>query len=115
MRDHGRVIRTRVGRAIRRLRLQRDLSQERLAERAGHAWKHVGQIERGEVNVGLDVLAGIARALSVDIAELFVEPRGRPTSRSATYVITSDELRQIDAMLRRIKSLRTRRAVRSAG
>jgi transcriptional regulator with XRE-family HTH domain len=114
MRDHGRAIRSRVGRTIRRLRLARDLSQERLAERAGNSWKHVGQIERGEVNVGLDVLAGIAGALSVDIADLFVEPRGGRPASAAAYVITGDELRQIEHVLRRIRSLRVRRSTRAS-
>jgi transcriptional regulator with XRE-family HTH domain len=114
MRDHGRAIRSRVGRTIRRLRLARDLTQERLAERAGNSWKHVGQIERGEVNVGLDVLAGIAGALSVDIADLFVEPRGRRPAPAAAYVMTGDELRQIEDVLRRIRSLRARRSTRAS-
>jgi transcriptional regulator with XRE-family HTH domain len=114
MRDHGRAIRSRVGRTIRRLRLARELTQERLAERAGNSWKHVGQIERGEVNVGLDVLAGIAGALSVDIVDLFVEPRGRRPA-AAAYVITGDELRQIEHLLRRIRSVRARRSTRTAG
>jgi transcriptional regulator with XRE-family HTH domain len=114
MRDHARAIRSRVGRTIRRLRLARDLSQERLAERAGNSWKHVGQIERGEVNVGLDVLAGIAAALSVDIAELFLEPRGRRPARAAAYIMTGDELHQIEDVLRRVKSLRARRATRAS-
>jgi transcriptional regulator with XRE-family HTH domain len=114
MRDHGGAIRTRVGRTIRRLRLLRGLSQERLAERAGNSWKHVGQIERGEANVGLDVLARIAGALSVDVPDLFTEPRGRRRSQTGAYVITGDELQQIEDVLRRVKSPRARRAPRAS-
>src|SRR5258708_37385146 len=115
MRDHGRAIRSRVGRTVRRLRLARDLTQERRAERAGNSSKHVGQIERGQVNVGLDVLSGIAGALSVDIADLFVEPRGRWSGPAASYVITGDDLRQFENVLRRIRSLRPRRSTRASG
>ncbi len=113
MRDHARAIRSRVGMTIRRLRLARELSQERLAERAGNSWKHVGQIERGEVNVGLDVLVRIAAALSVDVSELFVEPPARRPARGATYVISRDDLQQIDDLLRRIRSVRARRSSRA--
>jgi transcriptional regulator with XRE-family HTH domain len=114
MRDEGRAMRTRVGRAIRRVRLLRGLSQEKLAERAGASWKHVGQIERGEVNVGLDVLARIARALSVDAAELFLEPRGRRSSAVTPLVITRGQIHTIEEVLRVVKSPRSRRSHRPA-
>jgi transcriptional regulator with XRE-family HTH domain len=114
MRDHGPRIRIRAGRAIRRLRLLRGLSQERLAELAGNSSKHVGQIERAEVNVGLDVLAQIADALSVDVSDLFVEPRIRPRSQAGMHVISDAEIDQIEEVLRRVKSPRARRSNRTS-
>ncbi|HEX9366814.1 MAG TPA: helix-turn-helix transcriptional regulator [Vicinamibacterales bacterium] len=117
MRDHGRAIRTRVGRTIRQLRLLRGWSQEQLAERANSSPKHVGRIERGQVNVGLNGLAEIAAALSVNIADLFVEPRGRRSARGAIHVISGDDLvhlEQVGAVARRIKSPRARPSTRSS-
>ena len=113
MRDQGRAVRARVGRMVRGLRLQRGWSQEQLAERTGGSPKHVGRIERGEVNVGLNGLAELARALSVNVGDLFAESAGRRTARSAIHVITSDDvahLEQIAILVRRIKSPRPRRA-----
>jgi transcriptional regulator with XRE-family HTH domain len=81
MPDPGREIRLRVGRAIRRLRLARGFSQERLAELAGSSYKHIGVIERGKSNVGLDALARIAGALSVDASSLFTPPSRRRAAR----------------------------------
>jgi transcriptional regulator with XRE-family HTH domain len=112
MGDPGHAIRTRVGRAIRRLRLQRRVSQERLAELAGTSGKHVGEIERGQVNVTLDILADIARALSIDVAYLFAPARGRQRAESARLV-PLDDLDQIAAIVERAKgpaTLRPRRA-----
>src|SRR3954452_16792157 len=106
MRDDGRAMRTRVGRGIRRVRLLRGLSQEKLAERAGASWKHVGQIERGEVNVGLDVLERLARAQSVDPADLFLEPRGRRSSALTPHAITRAQIQTIEDILRVVKSPR---------
>jgi transcriptional regulator with XRE-family HTH domain len=63
-------VRRRVGRKIKRLRNLREWSQEQLAERAGHSTKHIGEVERGAINVTLDVLISIAVSLSVDLAEL---------------------------------------------
>ena len=59
-----------VGFNIRRIREERDLSQEELAELAGLHRAYVGQIERGEKNIGLKNLEKIAKALGVDIRVL---------------------------------------------
>jgi len=59
-----------TGRNIRRLRLERELSQEALAAEAGIAMRHLGRIERGQANPTLDVLEKIAGVLGVSPLEL---------------------------------------------
>ncbi len=63
--------RIRVGKTVRQLRLAKGWTQEELAERAGLHPTYVGGIERGERNVGLDNLVGIARALREHPSALF--------------------------------------------
>ena len=60
-----------VGFNIRRIREERGLSQEELAALAGLHRAYVGQIERGEKNIGLKNLQKIAKALEVNIDDLF--------------------------------------------
>jgi transcriptional regulator with XRE-family HTH domain len=60
-------INKRVGLNIRRIREERGLSQEKLAALAGIHRVYMGQVERGEKNVGIVNLEKIARALDVDI------------------------------------------------
>jgi len=60
-----------VGFNIRRIREERGLSQEKLAAIAGLHRAYVGQIERGEKNIGLKNLQKIAKALEVNIEDLF--------------------------------------------
>lgn len=59
---------------LRRIRVGRGLSQERLAFDAGVDRSYVGGLERGQENPTVDVLDRLARTLSVPIADLFAQP-----------------------------------------
>ena len=58
---------------MRRMRYERQLSQEALADKAGIHRNYVGGIERQERNVGLDNLEKIANAFGVTVSQLLVE------------------------------------------
>lgn len=59
-----------IGSNIKRIRLQRTLSQETLAEIAGINAKYLGEIERGIKNPTGLVSVRIAEALAVPICEI---------------------------------------------
>lgn len=59
------------GERLRELRIERNLSQEQLAELAGLDRNYIGQIERAERNVALVNIVRIAKALDVQPGELF--------------------------------------------
>ena len=67
--------RARVGRNIRRLRVEAGMSQEAIAVDSRLETTHVSRIERGLANPTLRVLDQLAEALGVDIEDLF-ERRG---------------------------------------
>lgn len=105
MGQNPRAIRLRVGRNVQRLRRLRGLSQEGLAERVGNTWKHIGQVERGEVNVSIDILSRTAAALGVDVSTLFMAP-SRRRSDMPIFLITGRELAQLEHVARKVRSAR---------
>lgn len=62
--------RRRIAGNIRKLRSERGLSQERLAELADFHRTYVSQLERCVTNVSIDGLERLAMALNVDIRML---------------------------------------------
>ncbi|MGV2052482.1 helix-turn-helix domain-containing protein [Agrobacterium sp. 22-209-1] len=55
---------------LRRIRHEKNLTQEELAAQAELSMRYVGAIERGKVSASVTVLGQIADALGVDPSEL---------------------------------------------
>ncbi|MBI2059239.1 MAG: helix-turn-helix transcriptional regulator [Nitrospirae bacterium] len=94
----------RFGRNLRRVRLELDLSQEEIAERAGITNKYLSEIENGKRSVRLAVAHRLSHALGKTLDELSAsEAAGKP---SKSYQI---EPRLTD-LLRRLETAEKRRA-----
>jgi len=63
-------INIRVGNNIRKYRLKLGWSQEELALQSGLHRAYIGQIERGEKNIGLQNLEKISVHLSIPVTKL---------------------------------------------
>ena len=66
-------IAVRFGQAVRRLRQERKISQEELAERCGLHRTYISDIELGKRNVSLENIERIAAALERSLPDLFKE------------------------------------------
>jgi len=65
-----------LGRALRKARRARDLSQEAIGQRAGMHPNHVGTIERGTKDLRATTLLRLIEALEMSPAELFADYGG---------------------------------------
>jgi len=63
-------LRKRIGKNIRRIRRERDISQEDLAFKSKTSQGHLSAIEKGEVNIKIDTLDNILNALNIDLVDL---------------------------------------------
>ena len=59
---------------LRRIRHQRELSQEQLAQDAAVDRAYMSRVERGVTHVGLEIIGKLAEVLKVDPAEFFRRP-----------------------------------------
>jgi len=75
-----------LGRALRRARRERDLSQEAIGQRAGMHPNHVGTIERGTKDLRATTLLRLIEALEMSPAQLFSDyaPDDDEPARSAS-------------------------------
>ena len=63
-------IRVAFGRAVRRLRTAKGLTQEAFAGKVKLDRAYTGRIERGEVNISLDNIQKIAKGLGISLGDL---------------------------------------------
>ncbi|WP_071831162.1 helix-turn-helix domain-containing protein [Pararhizobium antarcticum] len=66
-------VRQRIGWNLRRLRVAKGLSQERLALEAEIDRSYVGRVERGTENVTVGALEAFSAILDIDVSALFAE------------------------------------------
>lgn len=113
MREKVTEVRLRVGQNIKQLRGLRGWSQEELAEEIGITDKHLGQLERGKVNIGLDLLTRVAEAFDVPVTEL-LRTASDDSGSSPSAITRRDYVRIGEAIriLERVRRMRAR-AVRS--
>lgn len=64
---------TDFGNRLKALRVERGLTQEKLAELSGLHRTYVGAVERGERNISLRNVHCLAVALNISLSELFTD------------------------------------------
>ncbi len=60
------------GLAVRKIRLEQQMSQEKLAEKTELHRTYISEVERGERNISLINISKIANALNISLSKLFL-------------------------------------------
>ena len=66
-----REILIKFGKKVREERLKQNLSQEKLASKAGVHRTYIGMVERAEKNITLENIERIAKALKLNLGDIF--------------------------------------------
>lgn len=78
------------GRHLRKMRKAQGLTQEKLAEKCGLYYPHVGAIERGEKNVSLLTIEKLAKGLDTTMSNLLAIPAFEKSGRGKLVAMISE-------------------------
>lgn len=84
------------GNKLRKLRREKQMSQEELAFKASISPAHLGQIERGQKSPMLTTIHVIANALEVPVTELFTDECSPSVKLPPTPLLEKIEIQLID-------------------
>jgi transcriptional regulator with XRE-family HTH domain len=73
-----------IGRFVRKLREQKQLTQEQLASKTGITYQHLSGMENGRENFSIDILESLARALACPLPQLITSAFTPESSVSPT-------------------------------
>jgi len=97
-----------IGSRIKQLRKARGVSQEALSEKIGMSSKYLSSIERGQENPTLDTFLRLAKALEVNVFELFNYSQ-TPSPKEAKKIVfdlaTSGDKAKLEVIAKLIRSL----------
>jgi transcriptional regulator with XRE-family HTH domain len=79
------------GDRIKQLRLQKNISQEKLSFLTGFHRTYIGMIERGERNISISNMAVFAKVFELNISELIDFKTINPNHSYKNYEIKSDK------------------------
>ena len=98
-------IRKSFGNRLRKIRKIRQITQEKLGEKAGVSYKYIGEIERGEVNPSLDVIVRLTQVLEVSPNELFALDNNPKSKKIDFSSLTPEDIKSIKNTLNILKRL----------
>lgn len=103
----GVFVKLRFGTAVKKIRSEMGISQEKLAYRAGLHRTYICDIERGERNPSLESIGKLARALGTSLPVLFERATGLSAKDEMMQILlVEDDPRDIELTIRAFKKAR---------
>jgi len=89
-----------IGKRIKALRLKRTMTQAAVAEASGTSSKYLGEVERGEANISIELISRIAAVLSVPMSVILENEHQRPHQELISEIVTlAPHLKEKDAQI----------------
>lgn len=89
-----------VGSRIKALRGKRKMSQAKVAEASGISPKYLGEVERGEANISIELINRIAAVLTVPMSAIMENEHERPHQELISEIVTlAPRLNEKDAQI----------------
>ena len=98
----------RLGLRIRELRRKKKFTQDELSELAGMNGKHLGEVERGIINISIQNLDKIAESLGVPLLELLDVEHQKPKDelcREIVKILDESGYEQVQLIHRVVKDI----------
>ena len=90
-----------VGKRVKKLRLQKRISQSDLAQSIGISQAHMSNIESGRNNVTVDNLYKLHEILECPMSSFFVDIDGKEEAKETKDVFSLEELTQALILLKK--------------
>lgn len=91
---------TLIGNRIKSLRVKRKASQAKVAEASGISAKYLGEVERGEANISIELISRIAAVLAVPVSAILENEHERPHQELISEIVAlAPRLNEKDAQI----------------
>ncbi len=85
-----------LGTHLKKLRIKKSFSQDKLAEKADLSGKYLGEVERGNANISISNLSNLANVLEVSLMEILDYSHELPKSTEEIRAQLHDTIARAD-------------------
>jgi len=91
------------GKRLLELRMAKNLSQGDIAKRTGFLRNYMSRLENGHISPSTDTLERLAKALQIEVYQIFFEGEGKPQTIAADVTKVLNREKQLVALFHQLR------------